>query len=453
MGARELAWSALKAARRRRSYVQDELHRLLRARTVSAADRTFATELALGTVRHQRTVNLLLRAVLRKPLRQLPADARLLLQSAVYQILFLDRVPDYAVVSRSVDLMRKGGQGRLAGLANAALRNVAGELDREAEPAKVTDPRRRLAGPRGGVVVLRKPLLPRETVQRLAVACSFPDFLVARWHRRWGEGRTIDVLAALNRPPRTFARVNESRETVEEVLDRLPEPVREQSRTERVNVLDLSGLPYDCLAELLAEGAVTVEDPTAMLPVEALAPEPGHRVLDLCAAPGGKTGYIAERLAGRGDVYALDRPGKRLALLRDTVKRLRLKNARVEANEPNRTARLAGDGFDRVLVDVPCTNTGVLNRRAEARWRVKPGSFERLENVQSSLLRQGLDLTCPGGVCVYSTCSIEPEENGERVRRVLAERKDVSLQLEQETLPSKAGDGGYFVRLVRPAPT
>jgi 16S rRNA (cytosine967-C5)-methyltransferase len=183
--------------------------------------------------------------------------------------------------------------------------------------------------------------------------------------------------------------------------------------------------------------------------VEALDVRPGQTVLDLCAAPGGKTSYIAELMRGQGTVYAMDLGAERLELLAQTVARLGLSNVRVLANEPGRWPRDLPAQFDRVLVDVPCSNTGVLNRRAEARWRFSAASLESLTRLQMELLSQGAQAARVGGLCVYSTCSLEPEENAGLVRRFLAANPWMVLQVERETLPSAAGDGGYFARLVR----
>jgi len=452
MNARELALSALVAAHRSGGYVQDELHALMSAHGLAPADRALAMQIALGTTRHRRTLDHLLRTLLREAIETLPAAARFVLESAAYQIVFLDRVPDYAVVNEAVALMRRHGQSRRAGLANAVLRRLPRLLDRDTPPERVRDVRRRLPSPladAGGCIILAKPLLPADPVRRLAVALSFPDALVERWAARWGRRRTARVLEALNRPPRVFARVNSLRSTPQELRDVLGEPSRDACQTPRPDVLDLTELPHGTLVRLLARGVITVEDPTAMLAVEALGVEPGQSVLDLCAAPGGKTSYIAELLRGQGAVTAVDRGRERLDLLRQTVERLRLSNVHVVDNDGPAGFGTSKQAFDRVLVDVPCTNTGVLNRRADARWRFSARRLRSLATVQQTLLEQAARATRVGGLCVYSTCSMEPEENAGRVRAFLSAAPWMVLQVERETLPSADGDGGYFARLAR----
>jgi len=452
MNARELALSALIEAQRSSAYVQDRLHALMAAHHLPAADRALATQIAQGTTRHRRTLDHLLQTRLKHPIENMPLAARLILESAVYQIVFLDRVPDYAVVDESVSLMRRQGLERLAGLANAVLRKSPKLLDRETPPEQVRNPRRRIPSPhaeQGRPIVLREPLLPADSVQRLGVAMSFPDALVRRWVARWGMQPTERVLQILNRPPRTFARINSLRCTPQEVLESLPEALRSSSRTRRSNVLDLTGLPHARLVQLLERGMITVEDPTAVLPVEAMQLEPGQNVMDLCAAPGGKTSYIAELLAGQGTVTAVDRGRERLDLLRQTVERLGLSNVRVVDNDAWAATAAEPQAFGRVLVDVPCSNTGVLNRRTDARWRFGDLSLRSLARVQGALLEQAARATRVGGLCVYSTCSLEPEENGRRVRQFLAAAPWMVLQAERETLPSAEGDGGYYALMVR----
>jgi 16S rRNA (cytosine967-C5)-methyltransferase len=256
-------------------------------------------------------------------------------------------------------------------------------------------------------------------------------------------------MAAMNRPGRLFARVNTLRTTPQALLASLEPGERALCRPVRENVLDVTDLPHERLLSLLNAGSATIEDSTAMLPVEAMGLEPGMSVLDLCAAPGGKASYIAERLRGQGAVWALDREGAWLEMLRQTLRRLGHDGVGVAANPAAGLPEGMPAAFDRVLVDVPCSNTGVLGRRADARWRLAGGLPKGLADVQAALLAQGLDLTRPGGLCVYSTCSLEPEENGGIVRRATGDRGDATLQVERETRPSEAGDGGYFAVIMR----
>jgi len=448
IAAREIALLALSRAASVGTYVQDELHTLLEAHDLPPAERGLATEIALGTMRHRRTLDWLLRQRLRRPIHTLDAATLNVLRTAAYQIVFLDRVPDYAAVDEAVSLVRKHAETRLAGLANAVLRRLPTLFDPQTPPERVRNPRRLLPLPHSRTLVLAEGRLPDDELQRLAIVYSFPDVLVRRWYRRWGGRRLRKVLESLNEPPRVFGRVNTLRANPAEVAARLPHELRERARTPSDNVLDLSDVSHDLLMCLLSHGLVTVEDPTATLAVDAMELRPGQTVLDLCASPGGKCSYAAELLKGQGTLWALDRGRERLALLEQTVSRLGLRIVRVAPNEPASWERMPAL-FDRVLVDVPCSNTGVLNRRADARWRFSVETLASLASLQRQLLAQAAAATRVGGLCVYSTCSLEPEENGDLVRRFLAETPAMVLQMERETFPSSAGDGGYLARLIR----
>jgi 16S rRNA (cytosine967-C5)-methyltransferase len=452
MNARQLALQALLRAHDHDTFVQDELHALIEIGSLSAVDRHLATEIALGTTRQCRTLDFLLNRFLRTPVRTLPLPAQMILRCAAYQILFLDRVPDYAAVNEAVRLMNDRGQVRLAPVANAVLRKLPTLLDVSPGAGSVDDPRRWIPSPHGRWLHLAEPLLPEDTVQRIGIAASFPDALVRRWIRRWGDVSAEQMLIQLNRPPRLFGRINTLKTTSQAIRDRLPDDLRKQVTEVRRNALDLTALPRETLMALLDDGLVTIEDPTAMRAVEALDVRPGHTVLDLCAAPGGKTSYIAELLKGQGHVWAVDRAGPRLERLRETVARLHLAGVHVVANASHGGSDEMPSAFDRVLVDVPCSNTGVLNRRADARWRLTEGLPESLLAMQFELLCQAASATSVGGRCVYSTCSLETDENVAVIRRLLATRGDMVLQAECETLPSDQGDGGYFAVLSRIEP-
>lgn len=452
MTARQLALQALLRARDHDTFVQDELHGLIEAGNLSAVDRHLATEIALGTTRQCRTLDFLLNRFLRTPVRTLPLPVQMILRCAAYQILFLDRVPDYAAVNEAVRLMNARGHVRLAPVANAVLRKLPGVLDASPGAGSVADPRRRIPSPHGRWLHLAEPLLPEDPVQRIGIATSFPDALVGRWIGRWGDVSAEQMLIQLNRPPHVFGRVNTLKTTSQAILADLPPDLRKQVTVVRRNALDLTALPRETLITLLDDGRVTIEDPTAMLAVEALDVRPGHTVLDLCAAPGGKTSYLAELLKGQGEIWAVDRAGPRLERLRETVARLRLTGVHVVANAPPIGSQEMPSAFDRVMVDVPCSNTGVLNRRAEARWRLTEGLPESLLAMQFELLCQAASATSVGGQCVYSTCSLETDENAAVIRRLLTARSDMVLHAERETWPSPQGDGGYFAVLSRVEP-
>jgi 16S rRNA (cytosine967-C5)-methyltransferase len=206
------------------------------------------------------------------------------------------------------------------------------------------------------------------------------------------------------------------------------------------------------------EGWFSVQDESAMRVASALAPQPGWTVLDLCAAPGGKATHLAELMHDQGKVVACDTDARRLQTLSGLAQRLGLKgvSTRLLGSDPPHSLPLSQSGrggqegsFDAALVDVPCSNTGVMGRRPEVRWRLRPDEFRHLTPLQGGLLRRAMEQVRPGGVVVYSTCSIEPEENGPLVRAVLQAVRGWVLEAEEEAVPGRPADGGYWARLRR----
>jgi 16S rRNA (cytosine967-C5)-methyltransferase len=269
--------------------------------------------------------------------------------------------------------------------------------------------------------------------------------LADRWLDRHGPDECIRLGFWFNAPPPLWVRVNATRLDRAEYLNRLaavsiaaepgdhPQAVK---LLEGASVRDLPGF---------AAGDFAVQDHSSMLVASALAPQPRWQVLDLCAAPGGKTTHLAELMHHSGRIVACDIIPKRLDSVTDLCRRMG-----VRIVEP----RVLVDGtdappgpFDAALVDVPCSNTGVLGRRPEVRWRLQPHEFEHLIRLQTALLKTALDRVKPGGVVVYSTCSIEPEENGGVVRAVLAEVKGARLDREHTSIPGRPSDGGYWARV------
>ncbi|MGH7149658.1 MAG: RsmB/NOP family class I SAM-dependent RNA methyltransferase, partial [Planctomycetota bacterium] len=283
----------------------------------------------------------------------------------------------------------------------------------------------------------------------LAAVHSHPRVLVERWVVRFGEEAARAIFEADNRVPPLTIRVNRMRATRERLLQDL----RALGFEARAGVHPLAvrvdpGARGLIDSEPFRAGRFTVQDETAMEAVSLLDPRPGERVLDLCAAPGGKATQIAEALDDKGEILACDVSEDRLARLRENAARLGLRSIRPilrarDSREP------PAEAVDRVLVDAPCSNTGVLARRPEARWRFSTASLRAVTRLQADCLRAGLRTLKPGGRLVYSTCALEPEENGELVRQVLLSVKGVEVAEERFRPPGPDRDGGYAAALVR----
>jgi 16S rRNA (cytosine967-C5)-methyltransferase len=276
----------------------------------------------------------------------------------------------------------------------------------------------------------------------IAGAFSLPDWLAARWQRRHGGDELLRLAAWFATPGGVSLRVNRLRATCSDVLDQLRAAGvaavaggREDAirLLERARIEQLPGF---------SDGLFSVQDESSQAAAALVDPQPGERVLDLCAAPGGKSAALAERMQNRGAIIAADTDPARVALIGRGARRLGLTIIEpivVQADNSN----VPAGPFDRILLDVPCSNTGVLGKRAEARWRISEPGIVELAASQSALLEGALDRLAVGGLLVYSTCSIEPEDNEQIIRRVLSQHSQLKLLRELHHTPGRPGDGGY----------
>jgi 16S rRNA (cytosine967-C5)-methyltransferase len=289
---------------------------------------------------------------------------------------------------------------------------------------------------------------------RPALGWSHPDWLCGRWLARWGAGPVGRLLEWNNTPPATYARLNTLKIDAQGLARRWEEErVVFESRS-------FDWIPDGLLFELkshpplgtlgsLQEGLFYIQDPSTLLAVAELDPQPGEAVLDLCAAPGGKTTYIAQRMNNQGRLVAQDTNRTRLDRARENCARLGVTCATFSTATTVDFPELSVS-FDRILVDAPCSNTGVIRRRVDLRWRIQPAEIERLSTLQVELLRDAAVQLKPGGTLVYSTCSLEPEENQRVTKSFLAAHPEFRLRNERPLTPFEHGvDGAYVARLVK----
>jgi len=418
--AREAIFAILSRVEAGGAFANILLYHTLGRSGVTATDQAFITEVVLGTLRQQGRLDYALAAALNRPLASLPPAIRTLLRLGLYQILFLDRVPDAAAVHATVEAAKRHGHAGTVRLVNAVLRRLAAQGE-PAPPAMDADP----AG-------------------HLAVVHSHPRWLVERWLARWGLAETRALCVADNVPPPSMLRVNRLRATPEAVAARLGD---------RGVSVSTGGLPESLRVhgtlllrlDLYHEGLVTMQDEGSMHAARLLAPQPGETVLDAAAGTGGKATHLAELMADRGRVIALDvRPAKLRGLSAHCA---RLGINIVEAHHLD--AREAGRRFhgqaDRVLLDAPCSGLGVIRRRPEIRWRVGPETLRAAAAYQRELLAGVADAVRAGGILVYAVCSTEPEEGPEVIRAFLGRRGDFRLEEERWLLPHRDGTDGFFL--------
>jgi 16S rRNA (cytosine967-C5)-methyltransferase len=414
---RLLALRVLERVQRAGAYADVALHSQLGRSHLPAADRAFATDLVNGTLRWRGRIDFLLARVLDRDLEKLEPLVANALRLGAYQIACTDRVPDSAAVDQTVRCVRAAGVERATGLVNAVLRRLAAEHGEIELPSLESDP-----------------------LGHLTHALSLPTWLASRWLRDLGAEEAAALVRASNRVPPLTVRANRLRTDrvalLEAMRGRFPEAAPCRFAADGL-VLGRRGNP--AVDPAFLDGRFTVQDEASQLVVALLDPKPGERVLDACAAPGGKATAIGERVGPGGQVLALDRHARRLDLVRSLARRLGLGWVRgVERDATRPLADLAvPHAFDRVLVDAPCSGLGTLRRNADARWRVRPDDPARLAEIQLSILKNAAGVLRPGGVLVYSTCTLLPEENEEIVQAFLRETSEFWLCPAAET-PSEA---------------
>jgi len=447
-------------------YTENLLDTALAAARLPPADRGLCHELVCGVVRWQATLDCLI-ARKTDPARQQRPALQNLLRLGLYQIFWLDRIPPHAAVHETVELAKHSGYGAQAGFINAVLRSYLRETD--------------------GI----KKILADMKLSQPALGWSHPEWLVEKWRAQFGDQATRDLLAWNNTPPKTFARANALK-----FRGRATEGVQPSRATNPLQMTDAGDLltrwrdenveydffTADWTGENLAfelkshpplaglgsfrDGWFYLQDPSTLLAPVMLDPQPGETILDLCAAPGGKTTFMAQLMQNQGRIVAHDLDPQRLKLVRENCLRLgatsvqipgspitpdasRLTNGKSQSLLTSAaTGRDSAEKFDRILVDAPCSNTVVLRRRVDLRWRIHAPEIQRLRAAQLELLAQAATWLKPGGVVVYSTCSLEPEENSEVIKQFLAAHPGFRLETERQLLPFADGvDGAYVARL------
>jgi len=408
-------------------YVETLLEETLAKARMSAADRGLCQELTFGVIRWQSALDwLIARKAPQPPQKEM---VRNLLRLGLYQLFFLDRIPGHAAVYETVELAKHVGLGSQTGFINAILRGYSREFDGT------------------------KQLLAELRISKPHLGYSHPEWLVARWEQRWGRDRVARLLQWNNTPPKVYARAN--------TLRAAPGKLLEQWRTEGVEYdflrrdwieenLTFELKSHPPLKELpsFRDGLFYVQDPSTLLAVNELDPQSGNAVLDVCAAPGGKLTYAAQRMRNEGRLVAHDTSAARIKLIEENCARLGVKD--LEIFTPEGLRAQAPGIFDRILIDAPCSNTGVMRRRVDLRWRIRKEEIARLQATQMELLAQAVPLLKPGGTLVYSTCSLEPEENETVLKSFLAGHPELSLSRSRELLPFvDEVDGAFVARMVR----
>ncbi len=378
------------------------------ARGLDARDRALAMRIAYGAVQRRGTLDRLIEAFAERPPRRLDAPVLAALRLGLYELLYLRGAPDHAVLDDAVQLAKSGARGG-HGLVNAVLRRATRE----------------------GAALLDG--LREDTPEQAAVKHSHPEWIARLWWDELGADRARALMACDNEPGEVALRANTLVTGAPTLAGELA--VRTHPDPEIPEALVLEG-PFDAHASAAwREGAFVAQSRAAMLVARVLAPEPGETVLDLCAAPGGKSTHLAALMGGTGRVLAVERDRRRAGALARAAQRLHAHNVRVELADAAQP-RPEGAVFDRVLVDPPCSGLGTLQARPDLRWRMERSRLPELERTQASILQAGAGAVRPGGVLVYSTCTISPTENERRIAAFLDANQDFALDDLSAQLPA-----------------
>ena len=410
--ARETALAALRLWRKEKFFADSIISGLLANADLTRSDRAFALELFYGVLRNLTLLDFwvgCLRA------SRIETNVRDILRLGLYQ-LFILKMLEHAAVHETVAIALQ----KQRSIVNAVLRAATRQ---------------------------RSELLVRADAQPLFVRTSHPQFLVERWQQHFGAEYTKELCKWNNQPAPVYGRINRIKTDPKTFLQLYPDS---RPLPDDKDFVEFNTLP----ATALDSGHCYIQDPSTLIACQLLGPNPGEKILDACAAPGGKTGYLAQLMQNRGAIIACDRDPPRLQILKNNVSRLgttivhTVRQDWTRGYPPKEITSVAP--FDRALVDAPCTNTGVMRRRIDVRWRLQVGNLTRIPNEQFRIMCAVVQLLKPGGVLVYSTCSLEPEENQQVVRRLLSELPGLRLEAERDSLPFRDGfDGAFAAKLVR----
>jgi 16S rRNA (cytosine967-C5)-methyltransferase len=440
-GPRGTAVKILNRIERTDSYLDKLLDVELKSGELSDLDKNLLAEIVHGVMRWQGRLDWVLNGFTHGNFSKSEVNIKNTGRVALYQLLFLTHVPHYAAVNEAVEFIKRIRGEKSGHLVNAVLRNIIRSLD-----------------------AIHYPKPEEDLAQYLAVYYSHPLWMVKRWMTRFDREELERFLAVNNEVPNLTLRINKLKIPPAEFLSMLDNAkITYQGSSFIDYFIKLKSLSGIGQMKMFQSGYFSIQDESAALAVLLLDPHPGDRVIDMCAAPGGKTTFIAELMNNRGEVLAVDKYESRLRIIKINCDRLGIQNVRLHVAD---ASEIDTPPADRVLIDVPCSGLGVLRKKPDIKWKREPEDIQRLARQQMNLLERGAQLVKPGGVLVYSTCTTEPEENGMQIRSFLERHPDFALDDASrfvnkaavnadgsiETFPHRHHiDGTFAARLVRSA--
>ncbi len=432
--ARQGAFLALDFIYRQKAYTDIAIDRVLRSHKLNSADRGLLCQIVYGVVRYQRSLDTLISLLGKKKALEQPLNLRIILHIGLYQLRYLNQIPDSAAVNTSVELAKRQGLGKLSGVVNGILRNYIRQ-------AATTDP-----------LLTQKYDSP---IEKLGIIHSFPDWIVETWLEQLPLSETTELLNWFNQPGKIDLRVNILKTSVDTVAEAFSKegisvsPVPHLPQALRINdsVGDITLLPG------YKAGWWMVQDSSAQLVSHLLNPQPEETIIDACAAPGGKTTHIAELMGDRGTIYACDRQIKRLKKVQNNANRLGIHSIKTISEDSRNLTEFINSGqflnleatklinnntspfADRALFDVPCSGLGTLHKRPDIRWRQTTDQIRELSQLQKELLNEVAKWIKPQGILVYATCTLNSLENEKVIQSFLESHEKWSIKPPSKSSP------------------
>ncbi|MCA1321350.1 16S rRNA (cytosine(967)-C(5))-methyltransferase RsmB [Bacillus tianshenii] len=410
---RELALEALINVEKKQAYSNLLINNYLESGKLNKKDSGLFTEIVYGTIQRTMTLDYYLAPFIVKQ-KKLEDWVKVLLRLTLYQMLYLDKVPARAAIFEAVEIAKKKGHKGVASVVNGVLRSIQ----------------------RQGVPDLEK---MKDDVDRISIATSHPRWMVEKWIAEYGVENTERMCEMNLVPPSQTARVNTAKATVEEVIAMLRAQGFDVDKGEVAQESIVSNKGNLAYSNAFKNGFITIQDESSMLVARALGAEPGQTVYDSCAAPGGKTTHIAEMMKGTGTVISTDLHDHKVKLIKEQADRLDLSNIEVKAMDSRKAQEaFQKEMFDKILVDAPCSGFGVIRRKPDLKYTKTMQDVKQLATIQSAILDEVAPLVKKGGTLVYSTCTIDKEENTEVVKAFLENHEDFEIDMSiNELVPQK----------------
>ncbi|NBI29610.1 16S rRNA (cytosine(967)-C(5))-methyltransferase RsmB [Chengkuizengella marina] len=402
--ARELAMEILTKVDEKKAYSNILLNESLNKFKLERQEVALTTEIVYGTIQRMNTIDYFLDQFLNKKVRKLQPWVRNLLRLSFYQLYYLDRIPDHAVVNEAVNISKRKGHRGISGMVNAVLRNIIRKKDQIALPST------------------------SNIVQHISLKHSHPEWMVRRWVHQFGEEIAEQICKANNETPHVSVRVN----TLKQDRDSIVKEMQQEALKVSPSSISADGIVVESGGNMahsawFKEGKISIQDESSMLVAAVIDPKKNETILDCCAAPGGKTTHIAEKMENTGVIWANDIHQHKKKLIDEQVERLHLKNIKTSVEDAALLIKkFEKQSFDRILLDAPCSGLGVIRRKPDLKWVKSESDIEEITQIQLGILCKIADLVKPGGVLVYSTCTIEASENEHIIKAFLSQNPQFS---------------------------